>query len=50
MFWGARVHGEQRVIMLLPVAPGRFTQADTGGQASAGKWEERGRGEPRNKR
>lgn len=33
LVWGARVHGEQRVIMLHPVASGRFTKPDMGGQA-----------------
>lgn len=32
LVWGTRVHGEQRVIMLHPVASGCFTKPDTGGQ------------------
>lgn len=44
LFGGTRVHGEQRVIMLHPVAPGCFTKPDTGGQAcQANRESERGR-------
>lgn len=32
LFWGTRVRGKQRVIMLHPVASGYFTKPDTGGQ------------------
>ncbi|KAK2907467.1 hypothetical protein Q8A73_008540 [Channa argus] len=32
LVWGTRVHGEQRVITLHPVASGCFTKPDTGGQ------------------
>lgn len=35
--WGTRVHGEQRVIMLHPVASGCFTKPDTGGQGGGRK-------------
>lgn len=33
LVWGTRVHAEQRVIMLHPLASGCFAKPDTGGQA-----------------
>lgn len=42
LVWGTRVHGEQRVIMLHPVASGCFTKPDTGGQGEGGRAEDGG--------